>query len=273
MPATPEVAPAVPQPQSALPQAQPPQAQTVAIPMLRGTASIAFGRIDSDYHVATRIVDIANLTAVATATYHQLQQLSSIDFPLNVDEFVQVCQTLYLKRVQDVMEKENLVRPAHFVRMTRNIMVPAPIADLLYSLGNFHSKANGVRYVISQPDHPAQPPAWWQLDADDVPLWNQVIGRVQHAYVMREFPSPTDYANHPLILTNVQTANNLRSVKSLTNEAQMSDGFLAFVNGPIFNQVAPNDYAGSHLRIVESLYVPTVLSEYVRGYVTNATSI
>ena len=77
--------------------------------------------------------------------------------PITLKQFIRMWRTLILKRVQDVIEKQLLARPDHFVRLSRNIMLPAPCADLLYSLRQFHSNANGLIYNISQPAR-ADPP-------------------------------------------------------------------------------------------------------------------
>lgn len=245
--------------------------QALAIPALKSVHSLTFGRLDSDFHTLDHTVNIAAQASLPELVFRQMEQLTSVDFPLTQVDFIRMWQTLILKRTQDVIEKQRLQRPDHFVRLARNIIVPAPLADLLYSLGQFHSNANGIIYNLTQPPRADPAPAWWNIDNNIVANWQMTMGRMQNAYTMREYPTPTEYQNRPLCLTTIQDDGQLRSVRSFTNETTMADSFIRFVNDDLFNPVEHMAYADCHLRTVEGLHLQTVRTDYVRGYCTNVT--
>lgn len=200
-----------PPPQPAPPPAQKPQPQPQQNPIphlthqlslrtprqLTGRNLMTFGRLDSDYAIQDRVVQIANQNTLSGLVYDQLEQLVNVNLPITRDEFIRVYKTLLLKRVQDVYEKEKLVRPDHYVRIARNIQLPAPLAETLSAIGSFHSAADGMIYHAVQPARAANPENWWAVDNDLILNWSKAIGRLSHQYVMSEFPSFTDYADRP----------------------------------------------------------------------------
>lgn len=148
--------------------------------------------------------------------------------------------------------------------------MPAPLADLLHSLGQFHSNATGVLYNISQPARADPAPNWWDIDPATLAAWQRTMGRMHTAYIMREYPSQIEYQNRPLALTAIQdtAGNTLRSVKSLTNETFQTDSFIRFVNDDLFEATPGMAYADCHLRTVEGIERNTIILDYVRGYTT-----
>lgn len=242
------------------------------IPSLNGPHTLMFGRLDSDYHIQDRIVQIDGQQTLPTLVYNQMEQLVSIQLPLNLNEFIRVWRTILLKRVQDVYEREKSVRPEHYVRVARNISLPAPLADLCYSLGRFHSRYNGVIYDVVQPARAAAPPAWWNVDQDLIARWALTMGRFSHLYTMREFPSPVDFDNKPMILTSMRVNNRIKSVKAFTGESSMHDAYIRTVNDELFDNPAQIAYENCHLRIVEEIDWQTIQAQYVAGYVLGSNS-
>lgn len=139
-----------------------------------------FGRLDSDYFILNRVLAIDNQDTVPGMVYDQMQQLVSVDLLLTRAQYIRVNKTLLLKRVQDVYEKEKSVRPDHYIRIARNIRMLAPLAETLSAIGAYHSNADDVLYHVVQPDLPAQPPEWWNVDPALIVLWNQMMGRMAH---------------------------------------------------------------------------------------------
>ncbi|KAK6616794.1 hypothetical protein RUM43_015061 [Polyplax serrata] len=95
-----------------------------------------------------------------------------------------MCHTLLLKQVQDVYERESNARPEYYVRLARTIIMAAPWAELLYSIGAYHSGASGIFVHVVQPARPAEPEPWWTVDPTLVMKWNREMGRLQHLYMM-----------------------------------------------------------------------------------------
>lgn len=78
--------------------------------------------------------------------------------------FTRILKTLLLKRVQDIFEHEKPRRSEHFIRVMRNLPVPAPLADILYALGQHHGRALGTVYDRVPPPRPAVPQPWWNME-------------------------------------------------------------------------------------------------------------
>lgn len=241
-----------------------------SIPAFRGSLLLDFGRLDSTYHRVDLAVSIDNQVSVAHATYQQMEQLCSMALPMDIDTFTRMWKTLILKRVQDIFEHEKHRRSEHFVRVMRNLLIPAPLADLLYALGQHHSRALGTIFDMIPPARPAVPQPWWTMDPLILDHWCLMCARMSKQFMMKEFPAPSEYKDRAIAMTSIQDAGNLRSVKSLTNEPTPADGYLRFVNDEIL--IAPFPFANSQLRIVEGLERPSILYSYVGAYVLDSNS-
>lgn len=162
-----------------------------------------FGRLDSDYTVVDHAVDINGQDTLPGMVYDQMSQLTTIDLPIDRPGFIRVWKTLILKRLQDVFEQEKRVRAQHFVRLARNQLLPAPLADLLHSLGSFHSPATGVIHHMTPPAQAAAPENWWNVDNVLFVNWLLSINRMKHLFAMKEFPMINDYETRPIMLTGI----------------------------------------------------------------------
>lgn len=234
--------------------------------------SYSFGRMDSDYSIVSHTLNIADQDTLSGMTYDQLLQLSNIALGITRANFIRMWKTLILKRTQDVHEKQNHTRGEHFVRLDRGIQLPAPLADLLYSLGAFHSNATGHLHHIEPPLRAAAPPNWWALDAAIVRSWNQTIARLSSLYTMKEYPSQGTWDNKPLMLTLRREVDDYVSIKSWTNEPTMQDGFIRAVNDDLFDVHNYITYNHAALNVVQNIYAPQVIGNYVGSYTIRSNS-
>lgn len=253
------------------PQRTTPAQSSLSIPFLTGANSLSFGRTDSDYHTVDLVINIDAQETLPGLVYDQIIQLTSIDLPLTRGMFIQMWKTILLKRVQDVIEKQRLARPNHFIRLGRNLELPAPLADLVYSIGRFHSHATGVVYDIAQPPRADPAPAYWDVDPLIVTFWQQSMARMRQAYTMREYPSPSEFDNRPLGLTTIQTANQLRSVRAYTNETSANDALIRFVNDDLYVEHNHFTFDTSHLSVVDRLELASTRARYISCYTTGIT--
>ncbi|KAK6623574.1 hypothetical protein RUM43_009426 [Polyplax serrata] len=102
-------------------------------------STLLFGRMDSDWYVLTWTVQIERQNTLSGALYDQLLSLVTVHLELTKEQFVRICKILLLKRIQDVS-----TLPDRCVRLARSIIMPAPWAELLYTIGAFHSGASGM---------------------------------------------------------------------------------------------------------------------------------
>lgn len=125
----------------------------------------------------------------------------------------------------------------------------------------------GTKFLIGQPALPDPAPAWWQAEPAVVEGWHDICGRFTDCYVMREYPSPMEFNNHPFILNSVDVQANLGSVRCKTNEPKATDALLRLVNDA---NLIPDDanitFATCDLRAVEPIEVVDVRADYVRSY-------
>ena len=125
---------------------------------------LGFGHLDSDYFIQEVTLNIDVTERVARATYAQVVDISTTDPPINEEDFIRVWKTILLVRSMHVFESEKGVRPPHYIRLAPTVSLPRPLGDLVYSLGQFHSMANGIVYDIVPPVQGHAPEPWWQVN-------------------------------------------------------------------------------------------------------------
>lgn len=268
---TPQVVPTRAQPPAnTAPTASRSPAATIGF--LGGHLLLDFGRLDSTYRRINVTMSIDNQNTVARAVYRQMEQLCSVALLINEVNFIRMWKTLILKRVQDIYEQEKHTHAENFIRVMRNLPIPAPLADLLYALGQLHSRALGTIYDLVPPAKPAQAEPWWTLDQDILSQWCLTLSRMSHQYMMKEFPSPVEYKDRALVMTAIHDVplTHMRSVRAYTNEPTAADGFLRFVNDDLFTNARPYDQCD--LRIVEGLERLSILQTYAGSYVLMSNS-
>lgn len=275
----PPAAPPAPAPAPPAPAVQPPRPTqhpavhrehpALTTPYLQGARTLNFGRMDSDCQTHSFIVQIEGQDTLSGVTYDTIQQMFTVDLPLNRADFIRMWKTLILKRTQDVYELERHVRSQNYVRLSRNISTPGPLSDLLYSLGQFRSAARGPIYQIEPPARAAQPPDWWNVDNAILSNWQLLAARAERVYTFREFPSPNDYDGKPLTLTRMQDIDGLRIVKAYTNEPKMSDALVRFVNDELFNDAHDVSFATCHLNMTGRMHVASMRYDYASSFITD----
>lgn len=228
--------------------------------------------MDTDRTTVLHVLRVDEQDTMSGATYDQMVQLSNVNLNLDRESFIRMWKTLLLKRVQDTYEKAVHMRADNYVRLERGIIVPAPLSDLLYSIGSNLSPVTGHLHVAVPPARPAAPEPWWNLDADITLQWNQTMGRLSNLYVMKEFPSPSDYENKPIMLVLRNEVNHYVTTKAWTNEPTMQDGYIAAANDPLFVEHAYIRYANAALNMTTHVYRPNLVGEYASCYVRAVNS-
>lgn len=262
-----------PQPQTTLP------AQTARMsigrpvpPILTGVTLSTFGRRDNVYLTYDYAVQIDGQNTVSGATFDQMEQLVNAALPITRVNFIRMWKSLILKRSQDIFEKEKHHRSPHFVRLDRSIVMPAPLSDLLYSMGSFVSNARGIQIHMTPPAQPPQPQPWWNIDNDILRDWSLLCHRMQKQYLMREMPSPGDFDGRPLALLIPEDFNNLRAVYSYTNEPTPTDALITFVNDNLFIPANSIDVAHCSYLVVDRIHRTSTIGRYVGSYVLESNS-
>jgi hypothetical protein len=263
------------QPQGVTSQAQamtlnPKPSTSLSIPFLTPTRTITLGRADSDYHIQDVVMSIAGQTTLPGLVHAQLTQLVDTELEVNLEAFTRMWRTLLLKRAQDVYEKEKYRRANHFVRLGPQMLVPAPLGDLVYSIGQFHNVAEGVVYDTNPPAQAAQPEDWWTVDANIANAWIRTMRRMQRKYVMREMPLASEYQSKPLMLCTGQDANGIKTVKAKYSSVEPTDGLITLVNDALYNPPA-HAFAACHVTIVDAKPWQTIAGQYVGSYVLQPT--
>lgn len=270
-----ETEPKAPQP-TAVPQEKaqaitlaPKPSTQLTIPFLTPQRTITLGRADSDYHTRDIVMSIAAQDTLPGLVHAQMTQLVDTELEITEAQFARMWKTLLLKRCQDVYEKEKYRRANHFVRLGAQMLVPAPLGDLVYSIGQYHNVAEGVVYDVNPPAQAAQPEDWWTVDANICNAWTRTMRRMQKRYVMREMPLASEYQSKPLMLCTGNTVGQLKTVKAKYSTVELTDGLITLVNDPLFDPPA-HLFADCHVTIVDAKPWLTIAGQYVGSYVLQA---
>lgn len=267
-------------PPAAGPAAQAPARPSRVVPLNRleiramnnPHASLAFGRMDSDYRNVDFTVQIENQDSLSAATYEAISSAVTINLDITMAQFQQMWKTIILKRVQDVYEAEKYQRPVGFVRLGRQLPLPGPLADLCHSLGYVHSNATGHNYHIIPPPAPVQPEAWRQVDNNIINLWNREMNRVSPLYTMKEFPALNQCADRPLCLTQINVEDDQAIVKAWTNEPKATDAFVRMANDDLFEAHPFITYNNCSLTMTQNISVSGFRANYAGSYINNVNS-
>lgn len=262
---------------AAAPAARPNQAnprqQGLNIPALNQPFNqLAFGRLDSDYHVVDLVGQIENQDEMAAATFNAIQSVLSIDMTLTQAQFTRMWKTILLKRYQDIFEAEKFQRHANFVRLGRQVPLPAPLADLCHTLGYYHSAADGHMYHLNPPAQPAQPEPWRAVEAQLLALYVREMQRVSVEYTMKEFPAPNQCADRPLLLTTRNEVNDFVIIKAWTNEPKPVDAYIRAVNPDLIQAHAYITHANASLTMTQQLDITTVRAQYAGSYIIDSNA-
>lgn len=226
-----------------------------------------YGRMDSDFFVREHTMRVDNQTTLSSAVYNVLAELVTWPLPITQDEFIRMWKTLMLKRIQDVFESEKSRRSDHFVRLVRNIPLPAPLGDLLHSIGYFHSTKTGYLHHVVQPARASTPETFWTVDPAITASWINTMNRLSHIYTMKEFPTMSQCEGRSMLLTTVSAWNTpMRSVNSFTNETYMTDGFIHAMNNQLYEADPIITFANSHLIMTNAFEHTSVRQQYVYSY-------
>lgn len=263
---------AAPAPAAAPRPANPRQAG-LNIPALNIAANqLAFGRLDSDYTVVELTAQIENQDDMATATFNAIQSVLSIDMTLTQAQFTRMWKTILLKRLQDIYEAEKFARHTNFVRLGRQLPLPAPLADLCHTLGYHHSAADGHMYHVVPPAQPNEPEDWRTVHHATLALYVREMQRVSIEYTMKEFPAPNQCADRPLLLTTRNEANNQVIIKSWTNEPKPVDAYIRAVNPDLFDAHAYITHANASLTMTQQLDITTIRAQYAGSYIIDSNA-
>lgn len=245
-----------------------------AIPILNTPPmTLNFGKMDSDYTTVDHTLQIENQDTLSGETYATLQAICSIDLNLDQATFIKIWKTLLLKRCQDVYEMEKGVQAPNRLQINRGIIVPAPLADVLASLGEFSSNITGHIHHIVPPAKPAAHPAdFWLTTRAELRQWAILMGRLQHHYVMKEFPPMESIDKRALVLTRKRVANALTKVRALTSEPTSNDALVRLVNDDLFVDHTIYSFDDASLDMTPNIDADTILGTYVSGYILASTA-
>lgn len=268
----PAVAPA-PQPQGTPPpaappaQAKPPPTTPFSDGILNTITPIEkdlYGHIAHTFSIQDHTVRISNQDTLPNALWHMFSVHCPIDLPITQANFCRVWKTIILKRIQDVYELEKSRRADHFIRISRNVNLPAPLADLLYTLGQYYDPQEDIMHHLVPPAHPAQPEPWRSVDADILTQWNETITLLTPYFIMKEYPPMSIYQGTPIMFTTVVDTGNLRAVKARFNGPTPSDAYIRLVNDELFEQ--PYATAACHFTLVSPQRRSETIDLYLEKY-------
>lgn len=225
--------------------------------------------IANDYAVVDVTVNIEDQNSVSGAVFDQLDVLSKDQsLPISRNEFIQMWKTLILKRVQDVYEEFKKIKCEHRVYIAPDFQVPAPLYDVLNSLGNFDSAGRGLSFHINPPEYEEEDtPEWWTVDKDIVKNWIQTMALIKSQYSIKSSPAIDAVGGSTLMITAIKDADGMRTVKAYTNEFQFQHAFVRFVNDDLFEEDEMLRYDNCHILAYGTKQYKSVVLDYIGAYV------
>lgn len=247
---------------------------TPSLPMLKARhMTRCFSRKDSDYFTVVHTVRVSAQETMPSLVYDIMQSITTEPMLLTKQQFTRMWKTLLLKRAQDAYESAYSRRPDHFIRLTRNMIIPGPLGDLLHSIGYFHSTRTGRHHRTVQPAKSATPEDFWTVDSVTQDTWNLEMNRFKNIYTMKEYPSTSQCDERPMMLCQVSSyVEPLRIVKAATCEPKQSDAFVLMMQDKLYDDQPVTNYDRCRLVMTSSINVDQLRREYVHSYVIEDNS-
>lgn len=262
-------APANPAPKSQRREHQEASSSMMSIPIISNAEIIrTMGRMDADMIPVGITFNPSLLERVPRAVYRTLEALHPLGvLPIDQNNFVRMCRTLMFRRLLDIVDGTNHLRTAGTIAVGRTIMMPRPIADLLYGLGNFFCEATGQPYQVSCVAAPAaNPEPWRTLDPAVVTGFNRAVAVSASRYMMAEFPRPSNLDGQPLPLLRRNERDDLVQVRSRFIGPTLADVFLYAVNEDLVED-SPYLLADCHYMATMPINITQLVHSYVDSYI------
>lgn len=98
-----------------------------------------FSKARSIRTVVSVTVEPSLYITVPTAVHQTLDRLiQPLDLnPCTLENFLLISRTILTKRLRDIFEQQHQTKPTDTLHLSRGILVPQPIAELLYHLGEW----------------------------------------------------------------------------------------------------------------------------------------
>lgn len=249
-----------------------PRPSKIDIPLMRTPAyKYKIGVLDSDMTTIEHVINLDKHETVALATFEQIHQLCSVLLPMKSDEFVRVWKTLVLLRTFDSYEHATGCDLASRPECDTNVLVPAPLHDLLKALGRFESDS-GLIHDVSPGKPPEELPDYWTYDAKLMNLWSLTMGRIRLIYDVREYPVPTDYFGLPLQLVKLKDTDKKRTVKSWSHETTPECTILTVIHEELFGAHEYITFDNCALTLCVAVRREQLVAEYVGSYTLGSNS-
>lgn len=253
------------------------RSEMLSIPLLQTSRpSLAFGKMDSDYTVTnfTLHIDIEN--TLAELTYLQLSSIVSVELTETKEEFVRMWNTLMLKRAQDCYKFGKSSPSPSALQRIRAGYIPGALYDLLVRIGNFTSNVTGDTIHVIPPPIPKRKediPNYFTISPQLVAKWNNDMYRMKGLYQMEDFPSLDTIDDKMMTFTMVSSyEDDIRCVRSYTDEPTPEDGIVHLVNGKTFEDNNFLAYEGCHIKMTQQVSYADIATTYVGSYVIESNS-
>lgn len=225
-----------------------------------------FGSVESDGTTQEHILSINNQNFMAIETWSQLHNLTTVDLPLNEHEFTTMWKTLLYFRAQQISETFNRHRLPNRIIVDPNMLAPAPLVDILDSLGVFFDKHSGITHYIAPPPRPAEnAPAWMNVHAALCRRWSRMMLRMKRAFTMLPIPLAKQIDDRPLMLTTRQELDNDVFITRCKHQGPTAmDGLIRTFSDELFEEPIP--IADCHIRMTPRIHRPSAILEYLDTY-------
>lgn len=145
---------------------------------------------------------------------------------ISSDDFVRVCQTLLVHRVQQVREHRLAQRAAaNRVNISRTFSIPAALYEILSGIGEIYLEHHGYSYVPNLPAVASPVPDYYTVDPTMMLNFIVFVDSLQRASLHRAVTIPSQYEGTPYWILSRTSGPNV-TVSGVTGEGTPADGLL-----------------------------------------------
>lgn len=185
------------------------------------------------------IVSIHNQDDLPTILYRYLKLTSREELYLTEPDFREMWKVIILRRVQDVYEFEHLDEDIDKVAIRTDLLIPAPLFELLKRLGNYVDQENNIIHQIVPPTPNYPRRNYFTMNPRIQYQWQHDMTVCQSFYSMHPYNIPVNTTNNYLMVIFRGPPDtddlDITYTRSYTREATPEDTKVSAVNNELFS--------------------------------------
>ncbi|XP_055713245.1 uncharacterized protein LOC129807785 [Phlebotomus papatasi] len=237
----------------------------LSVPSMSSPRLPNFSGVYPDGYEIKIIVDPDRYEILPIRVYNILQVVSGNDLGITVEDYTRMWRTLLLKRLQDIYEYTYYVRPDHYIRISNIVPVPipAPLGDMLTLIGQYIIPSNGITLQPVPPSRASPAQDWWTVEPAVLDAWLRIHYNLKNHYMMRDFPSPCDVKDKPILALSRGIGSDIVHITAATDKFSSVDAYVRLVHDNLWT--LPKEIA-AHNNVICGVCPDDFIGSYIGGY-------